>query len=98
MERGRTQQKRTANLTPRRRRVANLQPPPTRAKQVEDEFAHFFAQSLDLLCIAGLDGYFKYLNPAWTAALGWTLDELKARPFLNFVHPDDCAATQAEVA
>ena len=57
----------------------------------------FFAVSLDLLCIAGFDGYFKRLNPAWTTGLGWTLEELEARPFLDFVHPDDRAATQAEV-
>jgi len=75
-----------------------LQTPPTHSQQATDEFARFFAQSLDLLCIAGLDGYFKYLNPAWTACLGWTLEELKARPFLDFVHPDDCVATRVEVA
>lgn len=69
------------------------------AKQEEGEydFASFFTQSLDLLCIAGLDGYFKRLNPAWTTHLGWTLEELEAKPFLDFVHPDDREATEAEV-
>ncbi len=65
--------------------------------QAEDECVLFFARSPDLLCSAGFDGYFKRLNPAWTAVLGWALDELTASPFLSFVHPDDRQATQAEV-
>ena len=63
----------------------------------DDELAQFFAQSFDLLCIAGFDAYFKVLNPAWTKHLGWTLEELKARPILDLVHADDRAATRAEV-
>ena len=97
MDRARTRKQPTANLDSPRRRVANPQTPPAHPPQTEDEFARFFAQSLDLLSIAGLDGYFKYLNPAWTASLGWTLEELKARPFVELVHPDDRAATRAEV-
>ncbi len=49
--------------------------------------------SSDLLCVASLDGYFVSLNPAWPRTLGWTDAEMKARPFLDFVHPDDVAAT-----
>lgn len=81
-----------------RREVETLKPLSARMEQAEDEFALFFTESLDLLCIAGLDGYFKRLNPAWTTVLGWTLDELQARPFLHFVHPDDKAATTAVVS
>jgi rsbT co-antagonist protein RsbR len=43
-----------------------------------------------------LRGYFVDLNPMWEPTLGWTIEELKARPFVEFVHPDDRAATQAE--
>jgi len=62
----------------------------------ENEFVRFFAQSLDLLCIASFDGYFKCVNPAWTNCLGWTPEELEAKPFLDLVHPEDYLATLAK--
>lgn len=67
----------------------------TAGQPTQDQLLHFFNQSPDLLCIAGVDGIFKHLNPAWTPLLGWTNAELQARPFLDFVHPDDHAATLA---
>ena len=66
----------------------------TGQKQAERALEQFFRLSLDLLCIAGFDGYFKRVNPAWTSALGWTTDELLATPFVNFLHPDDIEATR----
>ena len=53
--------------------------------------------SLDLVCTASFDGYFVQLNPSWKRVLGFELEELKARPFSEFVHPDDLAATLNEV-
>ena len=49
----------------------------------------FFELSLDLLCIAGLDGFFRRVNPSWTRVLGWSEAELLSRPVVDFMHPED---------
>ncbi|HIA52158.1 MAG TPA: PAS domain-containing sensor histidine kinase [Candidatus Melainabacteria bacterium] len=56
----------------------------------------FFTLSHELFCIAGFDGHFKQLNPQWTKVLGYSVEELKARPYLDFVHPEDREATLAQ--
>ncbi len=53
----------------------------------------FFNKSLDLTAVADFDGRFRKLNPAWEKVLGWPLAELLARPWLDFIHPDDRTAT-----
>ncbi|MEJ7731217.1 MAG: PAS domain S-box protein [Polyangiaceae bacterium] len=64
-------------------------------REATEDRDQFLEISLDLLAIAGLDGYFKRLNPAWTATLGWPAAELLAVPWLDFVHPEDKASTVA---
>jgi len=59
---------------------------------------HYFELSRDLLCTSGFDGVFQQLNSAWTETLGWSEAELRSRPFVEFVHPDDRARTVRETA
>jgi PAS domain S-box-containing protein len=61
------------------------------------ERSRFFELSLDFVCIANMQGRFLELNPQFTATLGYDLEELLARPFIDFVHADDQAATSREV-
>ena len=73
-------------------------PPLTRRddrRRRNDELDRFFDVALDMLCIAGFDGYFKRVNPAWERTLGLKQQELLARPYLDFVHPGDREATVA---
>lgn len=65
-------------------------------RRAEEERNRFFTLSLDLFCIAGFDGYFKTLNQSWEATLGFTIEELLAKPYLDFIHPDDRPATSNE--
>ena len=57
--------------------------------RIADELDQFFAVSLDMLCIADLSGRIQRLNPAWEKVLGFSLAELRARPWVEFLHPDD---------
>ena len=67
-------------------------------RQQAAESDALFTLSLDLFAVAGFDGYFKRLNDAWTVTLGHSVDELTARPFVEFVHPDDVQRTADEAA
>ena len=63
-----------------------------------DELADLLDLSIDLICIAGIDGYFTRVNQAWTDSLGYTHEELLAAPWVQLVHPDDRDASAREAA
>jgi PAS domain S-box-containing protein len=55
----------------------------------QHESAEFFDLSLDLLCIGGWDGYYRFVNTSFERVLGYSRDELLSRPYIEFIHPDD---------
>ena len=71
-------------------------PSPLRPTAADTEVTELLDLALDLICVAGLDGYFKRVNKAWTDVLGYTKEELLTQPWINLVHPDDQEATIAE--
>ncbi len=71
--------------------------PPAAALRPQ-ELVKFFDMSIDMLCIADFDGFFRRLNPSWQRTLGHSADDLCAVPYVEFIHPDDRAATLEKAA
>jgi len=69
----------------------------TDRKRAESEHDKLFKSSFDLICIAGFDGYFKEINPFWEQVTGYAIEELYAKPFIEFIHPDDLKKTSIEI-
>jgi|GEM_PF-1952909 len=60
------------------------------------ERERFFSIGIDMAFVGGLDGYLKRCGPKWTEVLGWSVEELTSRPWIEFVHPEDVERTIAE--
>lgn len=67
-------------------------------REKTEELDRLFTLTLDLLCIAGTDGRFRRVNPAWSRLLGYRPDELEGQALLDYVHPDDRQVTQQALA
>lgn len=65
----------------------------TEREEASADLSRFFQLSVDMLCVATLAGYFKRVSPAFTAVLGWSAEELRETPFVDFVHPEDRNST-----
>ena len=79
------------NITQRKQAEEQLQ-------QTKEEIERFFDVALDLLCIADTEGHFRRLNRAWETTLGYSIEELEGKEFLDFVHPEDIASTLEAIA
>jgi PAS domain S-box-containing protein len=62
----------------------------------QDSALAFFNQSPDMFCIVSEEGWFLQLNRAWETSLGYSVEELMSKPFIEFVHPDDIEPTLKE--
>lgn len=79
------------NITQRRLTEEQLQ-------KNQEELERFFSVALDLLCIADIDGNFRRINKSWEGVLGYKVDELEGRSYLDFLHPDDLDVTLQALA
>jgi PAS domain S-box-containing protein len=67
-------------------------------QKIAEENYRLFNNPVTLNVIAGLDGYFKRINPTWTQLFGWSEEEYRSKQFFEFVHPDDIEATRAAIS
>jgi PAS domain S-box-containing protein len=67
-----------------------------RRKRAMREVERYFTLSPEMVIFAGFDGYWKRVNPAVEGVLGYPEREALARPFMEFVHPDDRERTEEE--
>jgi PAS domain S-box-containing protein len=80
------------------RRKATQQVADTAFAYARADIHRFFDLSLDVMGIANAEGHFVEINPAFERTLGYSLAEFTARPFMDFVHPDDVDATGEKFA
>lgn len=66
-------------------------------KRTEVELDRIFSFAPDVICVAGLDGYFKKVNPAMSRMLGYSEEELLSRPITSLVHPEDKVKMAREI-
>ncbi|MGE5659147.1 MAG: PAS domain S-box protein [Actinomycetota bacterium] len=78
------------------RHVAILFTNITDRKKVEQERERFLAVGSDLQVITSINGYFQWVSPTFERILGWTAEEMIARPWTEFVHPDDLSKSVSE--
>ncbi|WOK09377.1 PAS domain S-box protein [Imperialibacter roseus] len=71
--------------------------PDIQRKKLEEELNSFFDLSTDILAIAGTDGFYKKVNPAFSRILGYSQEEILKIPYLKFIHPEDRKKTVSEL-
>ncbi|MEM1426105.1 MAG: PAS domain-containing protein, partial [Cyanobacteria bacterium P01_H01_bin.130] len=65
----------------------SLIPPPAEERSLQQ-------RAVDVVVILDPAGRFRYVNPACQWELGYSLEDVKGMPVLEFVHPVDRSAVQ----
>ena len=60
----------------------------------EERLSAMFTQAAVGIAVADLDGHFQEANHKFCSILGYSLDELRERSFLQLTHPEDVVLTQ----
>ncbi|MBI5923446.1 MAG: EAL domain-containing protein [Betaproteobacteria bacterium] len=68
-----------------------------RLEQEKEQYFKFFRLSINPMCIADPHGCFKQVNPAFLKMTGYSESELIAKPFLEFILPEDRQRTTDEM-
>jgi PAS domain S-box-containing protein len=58
-------------------------------QKVAEENLRFFNNPVNLNALSDFHGTLQRISPSWSQLLGWTENELKSKPFLEFLHPED---------
>jgi len=66
-------------------------------KDKSAEIDRFFSLTIDMLCIADMNGFFKRLNRTWEDVLGYKVEELIGTRFFDLIHPEDIDDTRSTV-
>ena len=70
----------------------------TERRKAEEKYDRIVNMSPNLICVTGMDGCLKFVNPAWEKLLGYTSGELLSKPVASFIHPDDIVRSNDEMA
>lgn len=63
-------------------------------KKVAEENLRFFNNPVNLNAVVDFNGYLQRISPSWTKMLGWSDDDLKSKPVMEFIHRDDVESTR----
>jgi PAS domain S-box-containing protein len=69
-----------------------------RQKEEFKNFERLFSLSNDLVCIAGKDGFFKKINPAFETILGWDKEFILKTNSVDLAHPDDVEIAREDLS
>lgn len=59
-----------------------------------EEMQRLMNLSSELFCIKGPSGYCEKVSQNWEQHLGWTAQEMRSRPWSDFIHPEDIRTTR----